>query len=213
MSISNPDAAGAPFDSTVIAQLANEFFAAWPGRTIPPAGAGIASAPPATPPVEVGALPAAPAIPPSSAVGPLGETELRSLPATASGATLRPPQAGFTPSTVLGPYEFRPELLPHQEAMTQPAVSAAAPPLEAGTASVASAPTEAELRTLPSTLNLATPTASGSSFYFLDQETAPPPATVLPTENERFHSDLLPDLGLLSGPYDTRVARPDTFSR
>ena len=215
MSISNPDTA--PFDPALIAQLANELFSAWPGRPIPPAGAGIASAPPATPPVEVGALPAASAVPPSSAVGPLTEAELRSLPATASGATPRPPQAGFTPSAVLGPYEFRPELTPHQEALPQPAASTAAPPatppLESGTASAAPAPTEGELRALPATLNLAPPTAPGSSFYFLDQETAPPPATVLPTENERFHSDLLPDLGLLSGPYDTRVARPDTFSR
>ena len=120
MSISNYEAGGAPFDPAVIARLANELFAALPGRPAPPPGAGMASAPPATPPVEVGALPVAPAIPPSSAAGPLTEVEFRSLPATMSGATLRPPQAGLSPSAVLGPYDFRPELIPDEGFLTLP---------------------------------------------------------------------------------------------
>ncbi|MFZ1326508.1 MAG: hypothetical protein WAT67_10925, partial [Candidatus Contendobacter sp.] len=90
-------------DPAVLADMANEFFAALPRHPSPPLGANLASAPPATPPVEVGALPLAPAVPPSSAVGPPGEIELRSLPATVSDFTLRPPQAGLTPSAFAGP--------------------------------------------------------------------------------------------------------------
>lgn len=217
MSISNPDAA--PFDPAVIAQLTNELFAAWPGRPIPPAGAGIASAPPATPPVEVGALPAASAVPPSSAVGPLTEIEFRSLPSTVSGATLRPPQAGFTPSAVLGPYEFRPELVPDEGAMTRPTASVAAPPVtppvEMGTASATSAtglasPSEAELRTLPATLAApapATPAAPGSSFYFLDAAPSPPALPASSLGDYEFHPDMLPDLAITAGPYDPRMDR------
>lgn len=217
MSISNPDAT--PFDPAVIAQLANELFAAWPGRPIPPAEAGIASAPPATSPVEVGALPVAPAVPPSSAVGPLTEAEFRSLPSTASGATPRPPQAGFTPSAALGPYEFRPELAPDEGAMTRPAASVAAPsaspPVETGTASAISAtglasPSEAELRALPATLTApATPAAPGSSFYFLDAAQSPsPPALPAPSLGDyEFHPNMLPDLAITAGPYDPRMDR------
>ncbi len=189
MSISNFQAADAPFDPAVIARLANELFAALPGVPAPPPGAGIASAPPATPPVEVGALPVAPAIPPSSAVGPLTEVEFRSLPATVSGATLRPPQAGLTSSALLGPYEFRPELIPDEGAMTPPTGSATPPvppPVGMGALSAASAATpvagmapltEAELRALPATLVSTQPGTPGSSYYFLDQEPSPPAAS------------------------------------
>ena len=190
MSTSNFQAADAPFDPAVIARLANELFAALPGVPAPPPGAGIASAPPATPPVELGALPVAPAIPPSSAVGPLTEVEFRSLPATVSGAIMRPPQAGLTSSALLGPYEFRPELIPDEGAMTLPTGSAApappvTPPVEMGTLSVVSAATpvagmapltEAELRALPATLVSTQPGTPESSYYFLGQESSPPTA-------------------------------------
>ena len=128
MSISNPEAGGAPFDPAVIARLANDLFAALPGQAGPPPGAGVASAPPATPPHEVGALPVASAIPPSSAVGNLTGTELRSVPATVSGATIRPPQAGLTPSAALGPYEFRPALIPDEGFIVLPGGDVASAP-------------------------------------------------------------------------------------
>jgi cysteine desulfurase/selenocysteine lyase len=228
MSISNLEAGGAPFDPAVIAQMANEFFAALPGRPAPPPGLGVASAPPATPPVEVGALPVAPAIPPSSAIGPPSEGEFRSLPATVSGATLRPPQAGLTPSALLGPYDFRPELIPDAGAMTLPGGGVASappvtPPVEAGALSAAPAvapastfapPTEAELRSLPASLASPAPVSpgmpgtSGSSFYFLDYG-SPPPEPVFPNADYDFHPDRLPDLGLVAGPYDPRVDRRD----
>ena len=224
--MSTPDlpSASAPFDPAMIARMANELFAAFPGTPDLPPGAGIASAPPATPPVEVGALPGAAAIPPSPAVKPLTEVELRSLPATLSGATLRPPQAGFTPSAWLGPYDFRPELVPDEGTMSRPGAPVATPPpvtppVEMGTPSAASAtglttPSEAELRALPATLAVAPatpypapPPPGGRAFYyFLDQD--PPPATelVLPID-DGFHPDMLPDLGLLAGPYDPRIDR------
>jgi cysteine desulfurase/selenocysteine lyase len=235
MSISNPETGGAPFDPALIARLANELFAALPGHSGPPPGGGVASAPPATPPVEVGALPVAPAIPPSSAVGPPTEVEFRSLPATVSGATLRPPQAGFTPSAVLGPYDFRPELIPDQGFMALPGGGVASappvtPPVEMGALSTAPAvtpasavapPTEAELRALPASLAGATapPQAAstpsalaspGSSFYFLDAAQPPPPAApALPLGDYGFHPDMLPDLGITAGPYDPRMDRRD----
>jgi len=236
MSISNYEAGGAPFDPAVIARLANELFAALPGRPAPPPGAGMASAPPATPPVEVGALPVAPAIPPSSAAGPLTEVEFRSLPATMSGATLRPPQAGLSPSAVLGPYDFRPELIPDEGFLTLPGggIAPAPPvtsPVEMGALSAAPAvapasavapPTEAELRALPATLAGATaqppqaalppsaPVSPGSSLYFLDAAQPPPPAApALPLGDYGFHPDMLPDLGITAGPYDPRMDRRD----
>lgn len=235
MSISNLEAGGGPFDPAVIAQMANEFFAALPGRPAPPPGFGVASAPPATPPVEVGALPVAPAIPPSSAIGPPTEGEFRSLPATVSGATVRPPQAGFTPSAVLGPYDFRPELIPDAGAMTLPGGGVASappvtPPVEMGALSAAPAvapasafapPTEAELRSLPASLVSAPPqpspvaptppAAPGSSFYFLDPAQSPLPLTTpaSPLGDYSFHPEMLPDLGITAGPYDPRIDRRD----
>ncbi|MFZ1642276.1 MAG: hypothetical protein WAV07_12780 [Candidatus Contendobacter sp.] len=227
MSISNHEAGGAPFDPAVIARLANELFAALPGRPTPPPGAGVASAPPATPPVEVGALPVAPAIPPSSAVGPPTEVEFRSLPSTVSGATVRPPQAGFTPSAVLGPYDFRPELIPDAGAMTVPGggvtpTPPVTPPVEVGALSAAPAvaptspatpPTETELRALPASLAPplpATPAApGGSSFYFLDDAQLPPATPALPHGDYDFHPEMLPDLGITAGPYDPHVERRD----
>ncbi len=226
MSISNLEAGGAPFDPAVIAQMANEIFAALPGRPAPPPGFGVASAPPATPPVEVGALPVAPAIPPSSAVGPPTEVEFRSLPATVSGATLRPPQAGLTPSALLGPYDFRPELIPDAGAMTIPGGGATpappvTPPVEVGALSAAPAvaptspatpPTETELRALPASLAPPLPaasTATGSSFYFLDDAQFPPATPALPHGDYDFHPEMLPDLGIMAGPYDPQVERRD----
>jgi hypothetical protein len=231
MSISNHEVGGALLDPAVIAQMANELFAALPGRPAPPPGFGVASAPPATPPVEVGALPVAPAIPPSSAVGPPTEVEFRSLPATVSGATLRPPQAGLTPSALLGPYDFRPELIPNEGFMTLPGVASAppvTPPVEMGVLSAAPAmapasafapPTEAELRALPASLASAPPqpspvaptppAAPGSSFYFLDAAQFPPATPALPHGDYDFHPEMLPDLGITAGPYDPHVERRD----
>ena len=235
MSISNPEAGGAPFDPALIARLANDLFAALPGHAGPPPGAGVASTPPATPPIEVGALPVAPAIPPSSAVGNLTGAELRSAPATVSGATIRPPQAGFTPSAVLGPYEFRPELIPDEGALTVPGggvatTPPATPPVEMGALSAAPAvtpasavasPTEAELRALPASLADASaqppqpasipsaPASPGSSYYFLEVAQAPPPpaSPAFPQGDHGFDPAMLPDLRLLAGPYDPRVER------
>lgn len=253
MNTSNPEAGGAPFDPALIARLANELFAALPGHAGPPPGLNVASAPPATPPVEVGALPLAPAVPPSSAVGMLNGTELRSAPATISGGVVRPPQAGLSPSAVLGPYEFRPELIPAEGALTVPGGGVApappvTPPVEMGAlsaapaltpASVAAPPTEAELRTLPAALADATaqppqplptpstpaspgsshyfldvaqaPPSPGSSYYFLDAPLAPPPPATptFPQGDYGFDPAMLPDLGLLAGPYDHRMDRRD----
>lgn len=228
MSISNPEAGGAPFDPALIGQLANELFAALPGHAGPPSGVGVASAPPATPPVEVGALLVAPAVPPSSAVGNLTGAELRSAPATVSGATIRPPQAGFTPSAALGPYEFRPELIPDEGALTVlgggvAATPPATPPVEMGALSAAPAatpgsavapPTEAELRALPASLadtsaQAPQPASPGSSYYFLEAVQAPPPpaAPAFLQGDYGFDPAMLPDLGLLAGPYDPRAER------
>ena len=238
MNTSNPEAGRSPFDPALIARLANELFAALPGHSGPPPGAGVASAPPATPPVEVGALPVTPAVPPSSAVGMLTGTELRSAPATVGGATLRPPQAGLSPSAVLGPYDFRPELIPAEESLALPgggitAAPPATPPVEMGVLSAASPvapvsviapPTEAELRALPGTLveDSAQPSPAagqvpaaggmpGSSYYFLDAAPAPPsPATpAFPQGDYSFDPAMLPDLGLMAGPYDPRMERPN----
>lgn len=234
MNISDPEASGAPFDPAVIARLANDLFAALPGQAGPLPGASVASAPPATPPHEVGALPVAPAVSPSSAVGNLTGAELRSAPATVAGATIRPPQADLTPSAALGPYEFRPELIPDEGAPTVPGGVAttppATPPVEMGALSAAPAvtsgsavapPTEAELRALPASLAEASaqapqpesipsaPAAPGSSYYFLEAAQAPPPpvAPAFPQGNYGFDPAMLPDLGLLAGPYDPRMER------
>ncbi|MFO1429821.1 MAG: hypothetical protein U1F76_06735 [Candidatus Competibacteraceae bacterium] len=182
----------------VIARMANEFFSALPGSPAPPSttlppvlsappATIVASAPPATPPFEVGALPAAPAIPPASALTPPTEAELRPLPATVKGATGLPvPVAAPDPAAPLGPYEFRPELVPGQLFASPPvsppsAPSAsvlssstpATPPVEMGvlpatpaapSTTAFAAPTEAELRALPATLAGTTeilPTATG----------------------------------------------------
>jgi hypothetical protein len=233
MNTSNFEAVGAPFDPALIARLANDLFAALPGHAGPPPGVGVASAPPATPPVEVGALPVAPAVPPSSAVGNLTGAELRSAPATVSGATLRPPQAGLTPSAALGPYDFRPELTPDEGALTVPgggvaATPPATPPVEMGVLSAAPAatpgsavasPTEAELRALPASLADASaqppqpastpsaPASPGTSYYFLDAAPPPPAAPAFPQGDYGFDPAMLPDLGLLAGPYDPRMER------
>lgn len=235
MNTSNPEAGGAPFDPALIARFANDLFAALPGHLGPPPGAGVASAPPATPPVEVGALPVAPAVPPSSAVGMLTGAELRSAPATVSGATLRPPQAGLTPSAVLRPYDFRPELIPAEEALTVPGGGIASappvtPPVEMGVLSAAPAvapasavapSTEAELRALPSALaeGAAQPSPAGyapaaggmpgTTYYFLDAAQAPPPPATpaFPQGDYGFDPTMLPDLGLMAGPYDPRMDR------
>jgi hypothetical protein len=234
MNTSNPEAGGAPFDPALIARLANDLFAALPGHAGPPPGVGVASAPPATPPVEVGALPVAPAVPPSSAVGNLTGAELRSAPATVSGATLRPPQAGLTPSAALGPYEFRPELIPAEGFLTLPGGGIASappvtPPVEMGALSAAPAvtpgstvapPTETELRALPATLAAdasaqpsppapipSAPASPGTSYYFLDAAPPPPAAPAFPQGDYGFDPAMLPDLGLLAGPYDPRMER------
>ena len=237
MNTSNPEAGVAPFDPALIARLANDLFAMLPGHAGPPPGAGVASAPPATPPVEVGALPVAPAVPPSSAVGNLTGAELRSAPATVSGATLRPPQAGLTPSAALGPYEFRPELIPDEGALTVPGggvatTPPATPPVEMGVLSAAPAttpgsavapPTEAELRALPVSLAEGSTQPSsagyvpaaggmpGTSYYFLEAAPAPssPATPALPQGDYGFDPAMLPDLGLLAGPYDPRMERPN----
>lgn len=233
MNTSNPEAGGAPFDPALIARLANDLFAALPGHAGPPPGVGVASAPPATPPVEVGALPVASAVPPSSAVGNLTGAELRSAPATVSGATLRPPQAGLTPSALLGPYDFRPELIPDEGFMALPGGGVASappvtPPIEVGALSAAPAvapasafvpPTEAELRALPASLANGSaqaprpasipsaPASPGSSYYFLEAAPSPPAASAFPHGDYGFDPAMLPDLGLLAGPYDPRMER------
>lgn len=233
MNTSNPEAGAAPFDPALIARLANELFVALPGYSGSPPGVGMASAPPATPPVEVGALPVAPAVPPASAVGMLTGAEPRSVPATVSGATIRPPQAGFTPSAALGPYEFRPELIPDEGTLTVPgggvvATPPATPPVEMGALSAAPAvtpgsavtpPTEAELRALPASLADASaqaprpasipsaPASPGSSYYFLEAAQAPPAAPAFPQGDYSFDPAMLPDLGFLAGPYDLRMER------
>lgn len=212
MSITN-EAGGAPFDPAVIARLANELFAALPGRSAPLPSVGAA-----TPPLEAAALPVAPAIPPSSAVGPPTEVEFRSLPATVSGATVRPPQAGLTPSALFGPYDFRPELIPDPGVPPPPGggvtlASPVTPPVEVGALSAVPAfapPTEADLRALPATLaqppqaSSVPAAAPGSSFYFLDAAQPPPSSTapVLPIGDYGFDPAMLPDLGLTAGPYD-----------
>lgn len=174
-------AMAALLNPTVIAQMANEFFSALPGSAAPPATAPsappatlVASAPPATPPVEVGALPVAAAIPPASAFVPPTEAALRPLPATVTGATGLPLPAAAEPTAPLGPYEFRPELVPGLlfaspplSPPSAPSTSAVAPappatpPVEVGALPVAPAapststfasPAEAELGTLPATL-------------------------------------------------------------
>jgi len=178
----------------VISQMANEFFSALPGSPAPPSAASpvppvgmVASSPPATPPVEVGSLPVAAAIPPASALAPPTEAELRPLPATVTGATGLPlPVAAPDPASPLGPYEFRPELVPGLLFASPPvsppsAPSAsvlsstppATPPVEVGTLPTVpaapstapfAAPTEAELRALPATLTgtmEVPPTAAG----------------------------------------------------
>lgn len=224
MSISNDQVGGSPFDPAMIARLANELFAALPGRSVPLPGAGVA-----TPPVEVAVLPVAPAIPPSSAVGPPTEVEFRSLPATVSGATVRPPQAGLTPSALLGPYDFRPELIPAPGTSALPGNGVAAtppvtPPVEKGALSAApvsapgfAPPTEADLRALPATLVqplsvASVPAAPGSSFYFLDAAQSPPlsSAPALPLGDYGFDPAMLPDLGITAGPYDPRSDRRDS---
>lgn len=216
MSISN-EAGGAPFDPDVIARLANELFAALPGRSAP-----LPSASAATPPLEVAALPMAPAIPPSSAVGPPTEVEFRSLPATVSGATVRPPQAGLTPSALLGPYDFRPELIPDPAVPPPPGggvtlTPPVTPPVEVGALSAVPAfapPTEADLQALPATLAQppqapSVPAAPGSSFYFLDAAQSSPLsiAPALPLGDYGFDPGMLPDLGITAGPYDPRSER------
>lgn len=215
MSISN-EAGGAPFDPSVIARLANELFAALPGRSAPLPSVGAA-----TPPLEVATLPMAPAIPPSSAVGPPTEVEFRSLPATLSGTTLRPPQAGLTPSVLPGPYDFRPELIPSLPENGVAATPPVTPPVEVGALSAAPAPafappTEADLQALPATLAPSpvasappVPVAPGSSFYFLDVAQSPPLSTTsaLPLGDYGFDPRMLPDLGITAGPYDPRSER------
>ena len=167
----------------VIARMANEFFAAVPGSpaapatTLPPAPPAtiLASAPPATPPVEVGALPVASAIPPASAFIPPTEAEFRPLPATVTGATGLPlPAAAPAPDSPVGPYAFRPELVPGLlfasppvSPPSAPSASAVAsappatPPVELGalpatpavpSASAFAPPAEANLRALPASL-------------------------------------------------------------
>ena len=179
----------------VIARMANEFFSALPNSPAPPSSALppvppatiVASAPPATPPVEVGSLPVASAIPPASALAPPTEAELRPLPATVTGATGLPlPVAAPDPASPLGPYEFRPELVPGLlfasppvSPPSAPSASAlsstppATPPVEVGTLPTVpaapstapfAAPTEAELQALPATLTgtmEVPPTAAG----------------------------------------------------
>jgi len=159
---------------------------------------------------------------------------LRSAPATVSGATIRPPQAGFTPSAALGPYEFRPELIPDEGALTVPAggvvaTPPATPPFEMGALSAAAPaapprsavapPTEAELRALPASLAEASAQAPqpesspsalaspGSSYYFLEAAPAPslPVASAFPHGDYGFDPAMLPELGLLAGPYDPRT--------
>lgn len=235
MSISNAAAGGAPLDPALIAQLANEFFAALPGHAGPPAGGGLATAPPATPPVEVGALPSAAGVPPSSAVGNLSGSELRSAPATLSGAKLPLPQAGLSPGALPVPYEFRPTLIPAEAAPALPsagavpAAPAAASP-EAGFPAPSpevpsppgSIPTEAALRALPATLaetdaNRTVPADQASaggapaaaSYYFLAAAPASRPAAgvALPAGDHGFDPAMLPELALVAGPYDPRLGR------
>ena len=219
MSISN-EAGVPPFDPAVIARLAKELFTALPGRSVPLPSVGAA-----TPPLEAAALPMAPAIPPLSAVGPITEVEVRSLPATLSGATVRPPQAGLTPSAVLGPYDFRPELIPDPAVPPPPGggvtlAPPVTPPVEVGALSTVPAfalPTEADLQALPATLVQPPPVAStpsaaavpGSSFYFLDAAQSSPLSTTpdLPLGDYGFDPGMLPDLGITAGPYDPRSER------
>jgi hypothetical protein len=88
------------------------------------------------------------------------------------------------------------------------------------------APTEAELRSLPTTLAGTTevlPTAagiepasasSGSSFYFLEGiPSTPHTAPAFPLEPYGFDPAMLPDLGLTAGPYDPRITRRDFPNR
>ncbi len=222
-----------------------------PSTALPPAPpAGIvASAPPATPPVEVGSLPVASAIPPASALTPPTEAELRPLPATVTGATGLPlPVAAPDPAASLGPYEFRPEVAPGLLFASPPvsppsAPSAsvlastppATPPVEVGalptaptapTTAAFAAPTEAELRALPTTLTGTTempPAAaatepasasSGSSFYFLEGiQSMPHTAPAFPFEPYGFDPAMLPDLSFVAGPYDPRISRRDFPNR
>lgn len=117
--------------------------------------------------------------------------------------------------------------------MTLPGVASAppvTPPVEMGVLSAAPAmapgsafapPTEAELRALPASLASAPPqpspvaptppAAPESSFYFLDAAQSPPPLTTpaSPLGDYSFHPEMLPDLGIMAGPYDPHVDRRD----
>ena len=82
-------------------------------------------------------------------------------------------------------------------------------------------PTEAELRALPASLADASAQAPrpasipsahaspGASYYFLDAAQAPPPpaAPAFPHGDYGFDPAMLPELGLLAGPYDPRTER------
>lgn len=205
-------------DPAVIARLANEFFAALPDRPAPP-----------TVPLD------AHAVPPTSAFSPPTAAELRPLPASLAGAKGPAPQVGASLSIPLGPYDFRPELIPDPglAALALPPTEVAsplAPPAEVASPPAASAappaagfapPTEADLRALPATLADAPgsplpvgatapgPASSGSTFYFLDAARLAPPSTApaFPSELHEFEAGMLPDLRITAGPYDPRVAR------
>jgi len=191
----------------VIARMANEFFSALPGSPAPPAttlppappATILASAPPATPPVEVGALPVASAIPPASAFIPPTEAELRPLPATVTGATGLPlPAAAPAPDSPVGPYAFRPELVPSL-LFASPPVS---PPSAPSVSAVASAPSAA--------ITEPAAASAGSSFYFLEGiPSTPYTAPAFPFEPYGFDPAMLPDLSLAAGPYDPRITRRD----
>ena len=190
----------------VIARMANEFFAAVPGSpaapatTLPPAPPAtiLASAPPATPPVDLGALPVASAIPPASAFAPPTEAGLRPLPATVTGATGLPLPAATAPDSPVGPYAFRPELVPSLLFASSPVSLPSAPSVSA----VASAP--------PAAVTEPAAASAGSSFYFLEGIPSTPYTTpTFPLEPYGFDPAMLPDLGLTAGPYDPRITRRD----
>jgi hypothetical protein len=51
------------------------------------------------------------------------------------------------------------------------------------------------------------PASPGTSYYFLDAAPPPPAAPVFPQGDYDFDPAMLPDLGLLAGPYDSRMDR------
>ena len=183
--------ASAPFDASVIAQLANHFFQAAPsGQSLPSAGA-TASAIPAVSPAPAAASAPVPAAIPSAAPVP----QLTPGPAAPSLPPTLPP-----PSPTTAP--------PHP-GLTEADLRAVPTSFASSLALIPSLPGHPDLSG-----------ADGSEFYFLQGLKGPVegvPATV-PTDAPKqsayplaleLKPELVPDLGASSRPFDPRAVRQD----